>query len=339
MEAILKEIAAAKQRGEALVMASIVSDSGSTPRGAGAKMLVLEGGSSFDTIGGGAVEYAAQQAAKEVLREGRSRLVEFDLSSSAAAGLGMICGGRTTVFLQYIAPTSAAHKAYEQALTALQNRNSFALLTELSDAAEARVWLLAPGTGGGAPFGYDGIDESKTSLHEAEGRRYLIDPFPYAGRALVFGMGHVGAKLAFLLQWLGFYTLAMDDRPEFLTPAHLPTVSERELVDFTAAVPALEVRWEDYIVILTRGHQHDYNVLRQALKTPARYIGMIGSRNKVHMSFEKLRAEGFTEADIARISAPIGLDLGGDSPEEIAVSIAAEMIRVRTGYREKPNCC
>lgn len=328
MKEILQEMLHQRETGRGVVLVSIVAESGSTPRGAGAKMLVMEDGQSLGTIGGGAIEYNAQQLAAEVLQSHQSRLQEYNLSPNDAAGLGMVCGGQATVYLQWVPP--GAEAAAREALALLEARRPFVLLSEIES---GEMTLLQPG--GTAPLAYASVTNPKSHLCEAGGRRYLADPVATGGRALLFGMGHVGAELVPVLHRLHFYTLAMDDREEYLTAERLPLADERRLVDFPTALDGLDVQKEDFIVILTRGHKHDYVVLTGALRSPARYIGMIGSRAKVAMSKKALAGEGFGEADIARLHAPVGLPLGGESPEEIAVSIAAEMIRERAGYRER----
>ncbi len=331
MKDILQKLLDNWQENQASVLVSIVAESGSTPRGAGAKMLVWQGGESLGTIGGGAIEYSAQQLAAGVLESGQSTLHEYNLSPSDAAGLGMVCGGRATVYLQYIPATSASAKAVaEEALALLETRRPFVLLSEIES---GEMTVLRPGRPG--PLPYEEVQNPKSHLLAAAGRQYLADPFATGARALLFGMGHVGAELVPVLHRLHFTTLAMDDREEFLTPEHLPLADERRLVDFPTAFAGLEVQQEDYVVILTRGHKHDYTVLCQALRSPARYIGMIGSRGKVALTHKALAEDGFSSQDIARLHAPVGLPLGGESPEEIAISIAAEMIRERAGYKEK----
>jgi xanthine dehydrogenase accessory factor len=134
------------------------------------------------------------------------------------------------------------------------------------------------------------------------------------------------------LSALGFFTVVIDDRPEFASQERFPT-ADRLVVpsSFDDVVPSLEIDEESYVVIVTRGHAHDTNVLRQVLRTPAVYIGMIGSKTKVAGAFQTLREEGFTSADLERVHAPIGLSIGAETPEEIAISIAAQLIQVRAG--------
>ncbi len=331
MRQILEAVGQAAKLGRAVVLVSIVEHSGSTPRGAGAKMLVQGDGSAVGTIGGGAVEFEAQRTAQEVLKTKKSCIREFNLSQADVANLGMVCGGQVTVYVQYIDPNdSACHKAYKEAATRLMARKDFVLLTKL-DSAE--VFVLTPEEERCAPLAYADTNHEHTCLLGE--KQYLTDPFCASSRALIFGMGHVGAELVPVLHRIGFYTVAMDDRAEFLTRERLPQADERKQVNFSSPLDDLFVDERDYIVILTRGHMHDYSVLCKAVHTKACYIGLIGSRGKVALSMQKLGEEGVQQTDIARIHAPIGLPLGGRTPEEIAISIAAEMIRTRARYTEK----
>ena len=150
-------------------------------------------------------------------------------------------------------------------------------------------------------------------------------------KAIVLGGGHVGSKVAPLLSFCGFDTVVLEDREELIARDRFPeTVRTRQIETFEAGVFDAEPCSEDtYVVIATRSHELDRAVLEQALRTKAYYIGMMGSRSKRDRAFEYLRAQGFTDDDLARVHAPIGLALKAKTPQEIAVSIAAEMILCR----------
>ena len=319
--------------GTDVALVSIVAESGSTPRGVGAKMMVRTSGGSVGTIGGGAVEFEAEKLAKKALAEKTTFTHEFSLTKNGISSIGMICGGNVTVLVQYLCAQNENTKAaFRQALGCIKQNTPCALVTAL-DEPGGDLYLVQPGQKGQSPIGFEEADLSKARLVETGGHRYLVEPLSEGGRALIFGMGHVGAQLVPVLYRLGFYLVAMDDREEFLQPERIPLAHERRTIDFTDVMDGLSVTGNDYIVILTRGHQYDFEVLRQALRTDARYIGMIGSKSKVGATNNRLREEGFTDAEIARAHSPIGIPLGGGTPEEIAISIAAEMIRERSGYK------
>jgi xanthine dehydrogenase accessory factor len=160
----------------------------------------------------------------------------------------------------------------------------------------------------------------------------LVEPLGMPGTLFLFGGGHVSQKLAPLADTLDFRIVVIDDRSEFANPARFPQASEFVIpASFEQSLQDCSVDADSYLVIVTRGHLHDKTVLAQALRTPAAYIGMIGSIRKRNAVYDELRAEGFTDEDFKRVHSPIGLKIGAESPEEIAVSIAAELIQVRSG--------
>lgn len=150
-------------------------------------------------------------------------------------------------------------------------------------------------------------------------------------RAYIFGGGHVGLALERALRAIDFETVMLDDREEYANKERFPHSEVHVLEDYQRAFDGLKTDGRSFIVIVTRGHAGDYDVLRQALRVPNAYIGMIGSRKKVAAAMASLREEGFDEAALAAVHSPIGLKIGAETPEEIAVSVAAEMIAVRAG--------
>lgn len=328
-EALLEELKA----GRGAVLCSIVASSGSTPRGAGAKMLVLEDGKTLGTIGGGAVELRASQAAHALCRAGQSRFERYRLSPNEIADIGMICGGDVQVYFQYFDPASPDQRALaEDILRALGGKERAWLVTAVEDG----TWRSAvcPADPGGLetvcqiPFAeLSPLLGSRPALREGRPTLYT-EPLGRAGTVYLFGAGHVGLALARVLDFAGFRVAAYDQRE------HTGPIPGAEAVFHGPYTRALEllppISGEDYVVIMTPGHQGDYEVLSQVLRTPAKYIGCIGSRRKVAVTRERLLADGFTQSDVDRVCAPIGLDIGGETPEEIAVSVAAQMIACRS---------
>jgi len=157
----------------------------------------------------------------------------------------------------------------------------------------------------------------------------LIEPITVAPRLFIFGAGHIGVPLAKMAALTDFKVVVIDDRPEFATPERFPEASELIVSDFSSVFEKITIAQGSFIVIITHGHKGDAVVLEGALKTPAKYIGMIGSKSKNEAVFGQLRAKGFTQDDIDRVCAPIGLKIRAQTPEEIAVSILGEMIEAR----------
>ena len=327
------------ERGEEFCSVTMLGTSGSSPRHSGASMLVKPDGSIVGTIGGGPLEAAAIRDAVEIVRTRETRVYEFE-----SAQLGMMCGGSGVALLEYVGPSLGEFPAFLESLQrALKSGRKGWLVTTLSGGSEGvvvqRSVIHADGTMVGAgEFSDDAIQPLVKRggtydriMAEAQGSVY-VQPIGEQGTVYVFGAGHCGQKLVAVLGTLGFVTVVVDDRADFANVERFPSVDHIVVPEsFTGVVETLPIDEQSYIVIVTRGHAHDRSVLAQALKTPARYIGMIGSRNKVVQTFEILRGQGFTDADIARVHAPIGLSIGAETPEEIAISIAAQLIQVRAG--------
>jgi xanthine dehydrogenase accessory factor len=300
-------------RRESFAWVVILDTEGSTPRHAGAGMLVRADGSTAGTVGGGPLEGRAISRSLDVLGTGETVVERFD-----AALLGMACGGGGLMLVERIEAGDPKAREFFQALAALleSGRRGWSVTTIRKDdtgrtSVTRQVTDSAPLTAG---------DSAHT----------FIQPVGAQGKAYVFGAGHCGQKLAPILATLGFHTTVVDDRSDFANKDRFPTADRIVVPDsFAGALDALEIGRDGYVIIVTRGHAHDQTVLAQALRTEARYIGMIGSRKKVAACFEALAAEGFTSADLARVHAPIGLSIGAETPEEIAISIAAELIQVR----------
>ena len=319
------------QEGRDSVLLTVCERRGSAPRGAGASMLVYRDGSQVDTIGGGAVEYAAAKEAMNLFETRGSRTIVYRLNANEIAEAGMICGGTVCVLLMYLCPDEENRRLF-QALTAARDTGAkAALVCRLAEGevAETGWWdgrelhgirADLPHTGDGAY-----LSEDETLLYE---------PVSLGARALVFGGGHVSQKLVPLLGFVDFRCVVLEDRAAFADPALFPPEAEVVLGDFSDIRRSVTVDAEDYAIVTTRGHQADYAVLRQLLRTPARYIGCIGSRHKIALTRQSLMEDGFTEADCARVHTPIGIPIGAQTPEEIAVSIAAELIACRAGAGE-----
>ena len=174
-----------------------------------------------------------------------------------------------------------------------------------------------------------GLLESRAVFREG----WFALPAVRGGKVYIFGGGHVSQALVPAIAAVGFRPVVYDDRPEFADPALFPRAEAALCGPFTALSEQVCVTPDDYVVIMTRGHQADYEVLTQTLRSGAKYIGCIGSKKKLSICRDRLLAAGFTAEEYARVHAPIGLAIGAETPEEIAVSVTAEMIAVRAGYK------
>ena len=335
MKALFEALRAALVRGERAVLCTIVASSGSSPRGEGAKMAVFADGTALGTIGGGAVERKSQEYARELLRSGGGTLVHaFRLSPNEVQDIGMICGGNVTVAFQVL--DAAALPVLDAVLEALTR-------------SDRDVWLITPVQEGlswslglwdavhGLRFA-DALSMEELrplllsrGVLRKEAPAFYVEPLVQAGVVYLFGGGHVGKALCPVLTQVGFRVVLYDDRPQAALPEQFPQAVRIVLGDYRHIFDHITITDRDYVVIMTPGHQSDFELLAQVLTTPAAYVGCIGSKHKVAATREKLAALGFSEADMDRVHSPIGLPIGGETPEEIAISIAAEMIAHRSG--------
>ncbi|MFW6025431.1 MAG: XdhC family protein [Candidatus Woesearchaeota archaeon] len=176
----------------------------------------------------------------------------------------------------------------------------------------------------------------KITLELNEGKIELfLDPIYDDPRVIIFGSGHVSQPLAKIAKVAGFTVNVVDDRKGLLNKGYFPTADKLILSEYSDYLDEMKIRNDDYLVIVTRGHQHDYEVLKGVIDSPAKYIGMIGSKTKVKLTFDELREkDNVNEKLLNKVDAPIGIHLGSETPAEIAVSIMAKIISVRRGRNE-----
>ena len=334
------------QSGESFVQATILISSGSTPRGTGACMLVLKDGSIRGSVGGGALEAGVIKAAPEILKSKRAKVINIVLDGKDAAAMGVICGGTATVLIDYISADDRANIEFFMSLRSALKSNSQARIMTIppnpdSPAARNQCLLMPEGPPLGA-LGCDGevigaLGERHSSYDaytKLDDREVYFHRVGTDGTAYIFGAGHCGEKLAPVLRTLGFGVVVIDDRAEFANAERFPDADEI-LTPESMDKPFAEIDWGDdsYIIIVTRGHAHDELVLRGALKTPAGYVGMIGSRKKRESVYARMLTDGYTKEDLDKVYSPIGLNIEAETPEEIAISIAGELIQVRAQRR------
>lgn len=341
MYEILDETLKLLHAGRPFALVTLVADRGSTPRAAGAEMLVREDGSIAGTIGGGLLEHTMMQAAAEALVERRPRRVSADLSGEdLRSAEKMVCGGSAEVLIAFVPEADAELLA---ACTALREareagRRSWFFTVPAAEAATVEHCVLDEGgrlTGATLCEAAALRDlTAAAELHGAvllpDGRTAVVELVDPPALAVICGAGHVGTEVAPLLARLGFRVVVVDDREEFASPERFPDA--RALVrPFEGALAAAGVDERAFVIIVTRGHVHDMDVLEQAMGLGARYIGVMASRSKRTRMQAALREAGFGDEAIARVHTPIGLSIGAETPAELAVSIAAEIVQVRSG--------
>ncbi|WFS63915.1 XdhC family protein [Pseudodesulfovibrio thermohalotolerans] len=328
MKAFVREVAGLARAGEPFVLATVVESSGSTPRSSGAKMAVRRDGAIIGTVGGGLAEARACRSAGEMLAggasDGQARLMFVDMTQELAADSDMICGGGLSMFLEMASPNGECARVYAE-LDDMLRRGDAATLTTCVQGGETPLVT-----------GHDivtGRPDGEMPVFSRDGNpMVLAEPFIPPAPLYIFGAGHVSRFTARVAAMVGFRTVVLDDREEYANRERFPEADEVVVLpSFAGCCDALREDPEAFVVIVTRGHMHDRNVLAEALRTRARYVGMIGSSTKREKIYASLLADGFTQAEIDRCYSPIGLPIGGQTPEEIAVSIVGELIQVRAG--------
>jgi xanthine dehydrogenase accessory factor len=369
MRQVFYQIVEALERGEPFAFGEVVETRGSTPQKPGAKALFLSDGRSSGTLGGGCLEAESRRVALDCLRQRTRTLLTLHLDSDFGWDDGLICGGTARVFLD---GKPDEHAELWRAVAAfLRERRRGALLTVI-DASDKNLvgnrWLVEMERVLGCPESeqlagrFQVVARSPDSapdlpkealqlaqqvveqrdeavakvLMEGIEAEIFAEPLLPRPHLIIAGAGHIGAALAHLLALLEFEVTVVDDRPSFANRERLPDADRILVGDIAQTVAAQPMDSDTYIVIVTRGHRHDAHVLREVIKfvDKVAYIGMIGSRRKIKLIYDELQELGIATAEqLAKVHAPLGIDIGGESVWEIAVSIAAELVWVREGCK------
>ena len=331
-------------------LATVVRTHGSTPQIVGAKLLVTDDaarGKAAGTLGGGCVEADAILEARKVLREGGRSLRAHELTEELAWNTGLVCGGTMWILAERgeDALSAGDRSVLDDLVRASHGGPPLAIATLLSRqgrtmAFAGRAFVDAEGRVVGS-LGDASTDDRAAALaidqlpHGTprvvpldEERDLLVDPVAGKPQLVVAGGGHVALAIARQASLLDFDVTILEDRPEFADPQRFSGASVIQ-GDVPAAIASLDYGLSSYIVIATRGHKLDADCILAAVKTRARYIGLLGSRRKTVLIEKMLREEGVDDARIRSIHAPVGLDLGGRTPAEIALSVLAEITRER----------
>jgi len=315
---------------EPLALCTVMQVKGSAPRHAGSWMLAGPEGLVAGSVGGGKGESLVLEATREALADGRARVLEVEMQGNEAEGMDMVCGGTSRILVEPL----ASKAAYASARDLLARGERAVVVRRLATGESAAV--DAGGTW--APARPEGADEAavdrvlghgKPLFDDAAGLFY--DPLLPPEKLLVLGGGHVGRAIAAIAPALGFAVTVADDRPEFLLPGRFPAGVATRCGAFAQVVDGFPFDAATYVVIVTRGHLADLESLRAVLGKTWRYAGLIGSRRKVRLLPGQVLADGFDPARVDAVHTPIGLDIGAETPEELAISIVGEIVAVRRG--------
>lgn len=338
---ILQAIADLSKGDQDWALALVLGSRGSTPCKAGAKAVFLADGTILGTIGGGAVEAEAERVAAEALQTGQAVVFEFQSQGQGVDDTEPICGGTMRVLVD---PSAKNHgNAFEEAAAAERRRSRGVLITRIGHVASVDVlveYISEEELDGRDPVLAEDVvrsvmekEEPRLIEDDSSGSprtEILFEPVIPRPLLLVAGAGHVGQAVAWQADAVGFEVVVFDDRKEFLAPDRFPRGMAVRCGVMEEEIDSFPIMDGTSVVIVTRGHQHDAQVLAACLDRPAAYIGMIGSRRKVAQMRKDLIESGRATAEaVDRVYAPIGLDIGAKTVPEIATSIVAQLIAVR----------
>lgn len=338
----------------AAAIATITGVKGSTPRKPGAKMLVLPDGQVFGTIGGGCGEADVRREALNALSLLTSTKYKVNMTNDIAEDEGMVCGGIMDVLIDIINPgTNEEKKQLAGYLASLEAGEQPVLVTVASSPENpgllGRKCFFPTGARRNGDLGNEKLNnlaEEWTEQARSEGRtriirttddsgkpefELLLEPAPAPVELLILGGGHIAKPLAAMAAILGYRVTVVDDRPTFANTARFPRASQVICEDFGRALQEIKIGSGTFIVIVTRGHRYDRVCLEKVVSQPSAYLGMIGSRRRVKALMAELLEDGIPPEAVERVHSPIGLDIAAETPEEIAVSILAEIIKVHRG--------
>jgi xanthine dehydrogenase accessory factor len=367
MNDVFAEILRLKQEGQRGALCTVISSKGSLPMSGKAKMLVGEDGTMVGTVGGGCLEADVWAEAQRVVKRDISKIASFILTEQHAGESGLNCGGKVDIFIEPVVPDRLT-AVFEEIARIRADGEKGAIATVISSHIPAamkeksKLILRADGTilGGIGEGGFiedcvrqkaeevmreDYLTVLQFEICDNEAQRWglepddtldiFVEPIIAIPTLYLFGGGHVSLQIARIAKMVGFKIVVIDDRPAFANKERFPMADETRVEDLYTVFERLKIDDQSYIVAVTRGHQHDEPVIEQAIRTEARYIGMIGSKRKISRMWKKLIGRGADKARLAQVQAPIGLEIGADTPEEIAVSIVAQLIQSRRGRKDR----
>ncbi len=335
--------------GQPCVLATVVRTKGSTPQKPGAMLLVREDGTGAGTLGGGCVEGDIWFAAKELLRLGGGpAFKDYFLNEDVAARDGLVCGGTMYFYLEPIREPTEFLPIASEIVSAYNGGSPVSLATvvnvpEGATNLGAKLLLRIDGSVVGSS-GDPGLDSqaievaqrvgevgNAESLVTADGTELFVEGFTTPPTLVMVGGGHVGKATADLAHMLGYRVYVVDDRSEFANEERFPYAEEIVVAPYDRWSSQLTLNVNSFVVVATRGHRFDDMALESALLTRARYIGLLGSRRKTLMIYQRLTRQDIPIDRLKQVHAPIGLDIGALTPEELAVSVMSEIIMVRRG--------
>ena len=345
MREIWKDILAWEEEGRPFALARVIETWGSSPRPVGAAMIVGGRMEVAGSVSGGCIEGAVITEARQVLAEGAPRRLHYGVSDEAAWSVGLTCGGQVSVFVERHPGQveGGSPRVWESLRSRLEANQPAVLLTQLAPGEQPHLLVdpeagqVAAGDWGeAAPAALEAaagaFSGRQSGVVEIDEEPVFVQVFPRRDRLLVVGASHICIPLVRLAKVLDLETIVIDPREVFARPERFPEPPARlERVWPARFFEGWTVDESTYAVLLTHDPKIDDEALHHLLRSPAAYIGALGSRRSHAKRVERLRAAGFDDGEIGRIRGPVGLDIGAESPEEIALSILAEVVATRRG--------
>ncbi|MDP6667501.1 MAG: XdhC family protein [Dehalococcoidia bacterium] len=353
MEQVFRSAAEEIAAGNGMVIATVVRTSGSTPQKPGAKLLVRADGSGVGTLGGGCVEGDIWFAASQLLkRGGPAEMRDYEMNEDLAAADGLVCGGTMYFLLDPIREQNEKPGIgdFNDELIAAYDGGAPVAVASLMKVPEnsglvvGSKLLIRENSSTSGSLGDESLDARAVGetgklmamgkndyIVTESGAEFFIEAYTTPPTLVLAGGGHVSKAISRIAETLGFRIFVIDDREEFSNPDRFPEAEETVVADYGSAFEKLPIGTNSFVVIATRGHRYDASATAAAMRTPASYVGLLGSRRKTILIFEELFAQGFTMEQVQSVRSPIGLNISARTPEEIALSIMAEVVGFRLG--------
>ncbi len=341
MKELLPQITTWSREGKPFALARVIQTWGSSPRPVGSALIISRDGEMAGSVSGGCVEGAVVKEAKNVMSQQLGKRLAFGVSDDEAWSVGLTCGGKVQVYLQSFATGESQEAIVWQALIQSLNENkSGVLMTTLTDGATTNAFLSMEGKMVGAPMP-DGLQEKAREayskrVHESitiGETQYFIHVFPRRSQLLIIGAAHITADLVQLAHLHDFETIVIDPRGAFADRTQFVQAPDSIVVKYPSEVlDQYPLDAYSYAVVLSHDPKIDDDALKILLRSKVAYIGALGSRKTHDKRVARLSQAGFSEEDIKRIEAPIGVDINALGAKEIALSIMASVIRAKNEY-------
>lgn len=346
MREVLSDVERWQAGGERIALATVVSVAGSAPRGIGATLAVSESGEISGSVSGGCVEPAVIEEGLHAIRTGRPKLLHFGITEEQnVEQIGLSCGGEIRVFVEQLAdfaPLAWALHADEPAVQATVISAPDGPSDDATAQPGAKLLISEQGLYSGS-FGNVALDDAaaqtarellrsgESATRTLAGHEIFFAVYPAPPSLVIVGAGHISIPLTRIAKVLGYKVIVVDAREAFATRERIPDADDILIEWPDEAMAHLPLNSSTAVAVLTHDNKFDVPALRVALNAPVSYVGAIGSRGTRDQRDARLREEGVSDEQIARIHGPIGLNIGARTPEEIALAIMAQIVAVRHG--------